>query len=313
MTESPQAAGLAGLLESGPWPLDGGLASELAERGRDITGHLWSARLLREDPDAIRAVHEAYLRSGARVVISASYQASRQGFAAVGLDARQADDLLRLSVDLARAARDAVATEPGLDPGLVAASVGPYGAIGHDGGEYRGRYGLSHAQLVAFHRERIDVLAAAGPDLLAVETIPDADEAAALVDVLADHADLPAWMTFTCGDDARLWAGQPIEEAVAAAAAAPSVRAVGVNCTAPELVTPLLERIAGSGVGLPVVVYPNAGFGWDPSTSTWTGVGTDVLPDPVVREWVDRGAVLVGGCCGLGPRAVRGIAGALGR
>ena len=73
----------------------------------------------------------------------------------------------------------------------VASSVGPYGAILHDGSEYRGRYGRTHRQLVDFHRERLEILAATGPDLLAIETIPDVDEAAALVEALADHPGAP--------------------------------------------------------------------------------------------------------------------------
>ena len=289
---------LTALLAAGPWPIEGGLASELEARGHRLDDHLWSARLLRDDPAAVRDAHRAYLDAGARVVISASYQASREGFAAAGLDAEEADRLLTLSVRLAREA-----VEGAGGGGLVAASVGPYGAIAHDGGEYRGRYGIPRVELVDFHRRRLDVLAAAGPDLFAVETIPDADEAAVLAEVLADHPDIPAWMTFSCGDDRHVCAGQPIEEAVAAATTAASVLAVGVNRTPPEHLTGLLTA-AAAATDRPLVAYPNAGRGWDAGTGTWTGEGVDVLPAPVVRTWVETGAALVGGCCGLGPRAV---------
>ena len=66
--------------------LDGGLATELEARGHDLSDRLWSARLLLSEPDAIEEVHLAYFRAGARVAITASYQASVEGFAAAGLD-----------------------------------------------------------------------------------------------------------------------------------------------------------------------------------------------------------------------------------
>lgn len=292
------------VLAAGPWPVDGGLASQLEARGADISGALWSGRVLLEDPDAVRAVHAEYLAAGARVVISASYQVSREGFLALGRSAAEADAALARSVAVAREAVDAALAAGASGPRLVAASVGPYGAITHDGAEYRGRYGLSRSALVDFHRARLDVLAAAGPDLLAVETIPDADEAAALVEVLADHPELAAWVSFSCRDGQHVNAGQRFEEAVTVAAAAPTVVAVGVNCTPPEHVASLLAAARSAVPLLPLVAYPNAGRGWDPVQECWFGDGVDTLPEPVVRGWVAAGAALVGGCCGLGPTAV---------
>ena len=190
---------------------------------------------------------------------------------------------------------------------LVAASVGPYGATLHDGSEYRGRYGVDHGFLVDFHRERLDVLVAARPDLLAIETVPDLDEARAVVEALAAY-DVPAWLSFSCADDATTCAGQPIEEAASLVAAAPSLAAIGVNCTKPEHVGGLVARIRAAEPELPVVVYPNAGRVWDGVASVWLGDGTDVLPEPAVRDWFGSGVSLVGGCCGLGPTAVASVA-----
>ncbi len=317
MTSSPAAGGsavddLRELLARGPWALDGGLASDLEARGHDLGGALWSARLLRDDPGAVVAVHRGYYEAGAAVAISASYQASRIGFAAAGLEADEADRLLALSVALARQARDEVRAAADRSGGgarlLVAASVGPYGAILHDGSEYRGRYGLDRGALVAFHRERVEVLAAAGPDLLAVETIPDLDEAVALVEVLADFPDLPAYVSFSCRDGSALSAGQPAREAAALVASCPTAVAVGVNCTAPEHVASLLDAMAGGAPGLALVAYPNAGRTWDAAAECWVGEGSGTLPDQVVADWIRRGARLVGGCCGLGPDAVSAVA-----
>jgi len=302
---------LDGLLP-GPAAIDGGLASELEARGYDLRHELWSARLLASDPDAIRDVHLAYFRAGAQVAISASYQASRTGFRAVGMDADEADSLLRRSVRLAQQARDQALGEGVAGPLLVAASVGPYGAIRHDGSEYRGRYGIGRGELSAFHAERLEVLAGAGPDLLAVETIPDVNEAEVVAELLCGFADIPAWMSFSCADESRTRAGQPFAEAVAVAVSSPNVVAVGVNCSAPHLVEGLLA-LAGTVTDGPLVVYPNAGGTWDPSTGMWTDNVSQFLPADLVRRWVALGAGLVGGCCGIGPDAVTAIAAALPR
>ena len=298
---------LRDLLAAGPAAIDGGLASELVSRGHDLSGALWSARLLRDDPAAIRDVHATYFGGGATVGISASYQASRSGFERAGSTGAEADRLLALSVALVREGRDLAAEAGAAHPMLVAASVGPYGATLHDGSEYRGRYGLARHDLVAFHRERLDVLVAAGPDLLAIETVPDVEEAAAVVEAL-DGTDVPAWLSFSCADGATTCAGQPIEEAAALVAASPTIEAIGVNCTKPEHVGGLVARIRAARPDLPIVVYPNAGRVWDATASVWLGDGTDLLPRTAVESWFDAGVTLVGGCCGLGPAAVADVA-----
>ncbi|HET7900036.1 MAG TPA: homocysteine S-methyltransferase [Candidatus Nanopelagicales bacterium] len=293
------------LLRRGPAAIDGGLASELGARGHDLSGDLWSARLLRDDPAAIRDVHTTYFLTGATVGISASYQASRSGFVRAGLTAADADRLLTLSVQLVREARAVAAGEGVHHPMLVAASVGPYGATLHDGSEYRGRYGVDFEKLLDFHRERLDVLVAARPDLLAIETIPDLDESRAILEALRDF-DVPAWMSFSCADAETTCAGQPIEEAAELVSEA-GLAAIGVNCTKPEHVAGLVSRIRSTAPTLPIVVYPNAGRVWDGVRSVWLGDGSDVLPEAAVASWFDAGVSLVGGCCGLGPQAITSV------
>jgi homocysteine S-methyltransferase len=299
-----------GLFGDGPVVVDGGLSTQLARLGEDTSGLLWTGRALLANPDAVARAHADFVRAGADVVITASYQVSRAGFVRAGLTAADADAALAAGT---RVARQAVASVPG-SRCRVAASVGPYGAILHDGSEYRGRYGRTHRELVDFHRERLDVLAASGPDLLAIETIPDVDEAAAIVEVLADHPDLPAWLSFSADDGQRVCAGQPIEEAVAVAASAGSVAAVGVNCTDPRFVAELVGRVAAAG-DLPIVVYPNAGGAWDPADGEWHGgtVAAGTFPDQVVTDWLDAGASAVGGCCGADAAAISRIARLLAR
>ena len=161
--------------------LDGGFATRLEARGHDLSDTLWSARLLLDDPDEIRATHADFFAAGAEVAITASYQVSETGFRAAGRSAGDAHEALRRSVRLAREAAGEFAGER-----WVAASVGPYGASLADGSEYRGDYGLSVDELRAWHRPRLAVLAEAGADLLACETIPclaevEADEVTAIL------------------------------------------------------------------------------------------------------------------------------------
>jgi homocysteine S-methyltransferase len=280
-----------------PLVLDGGLSNQLAAAGHDLSDRLWSARLLRDDPAAIVAAHRAYFEAGADIATTASYQASYAGF---GDDA---PELLRLSVRLARQA----SFQANVDRRLwVAASVGPYGAVLADGSEYRGRYGLSVAELERFHRPRAEVLASAGPDVLALETVPDIDEAEALLRAV-DGLDVPVWLSFSVSDGLTR-AGQSLEQAFALAAGLDQVVAVGVNCCAPEQAAEAVA-LAAEVSGKPVVVYPNSGEGWDAEARTWAGPAT--FDTERVAEWTRAGARLVGGCCRVGAEQIADLAATL--
>jgi homocysteine S-methyltransferase len=281
--------------------LDGGMSTALELAGHDLSDELWSARLLLTDPDAVRAAHLAFYRAGAEVAITSSYQVSFEGFARRGLSAADTTRLLGTSVALARSAASEVDGRR-----WVAASVGPYGAMLADGSEYRGRYGLSVQELVSFHRPRLEALCAASPDVLAIETIPDVDEAEAVLEVVRGSG-VPAWLSYSIRGD-RTCAGQPLEEAFAVAADIPEVIAVGVNCCAPEDVSAAVA-MARKVTGLPVVVYPNSGERWNAEDREWSGAGTGFAA--LAGEWVDGGARLVGGCCRTGPDAIAVLADAL--
>ncbi|WP_055494640.1 homocysteine S-methyltransferase [Streptomyces sp. TP-A0356] len=298
---------LAEALAEGTVVLDGGMSNQLEAAGHDLSDELWSARLLAERPEAIIEAHLAYFEAGADVAITSSYQATFEGFAKRGTGHERAARLLALSVELARAAATRARARGVTRPLWVAASVGPYGAMLADGSEYRGRYGLTVAELEAFHRPRLEVLAAAGPDVLALETVPDADEAQALLRAVRGLG-VPAWLSYTVSGD-RTRAGQPLEEAFAPAADADEVIAVGVNCCAPEDVDGAVEA-AARVTGKPVVVYPNSGETWDARARAWDGRTT--FTTARVNGWRDAGARLIGGCCRVGPAAIASIAGTLG-
>ncbi|WP_286158268.1 homocysteine S-methyltransferase [Streptomyces sp. CB03911] len=316
-------SGFAEALAAGPLVLDGGMSNQLAEAGHDLSDALWSARLLADDPEAVLRAHQAYFAAGATVAITAGYQASFEGFARRGIDRAGTERLLRLSVELAREA----AQRAGADRRhWVAASVGPYGAVLADGSEYRGRYGLSTAELEAFHRPRLEVLAGAGPDVLALETVPDTDEAVALLRAVRGLG-LPAWLSYSV-EGGRTRAGQPLAEAFALAADAEEVVAVGVNCCSPADADAAVA-LAARASGKPVVVYPNSGERWDPAARGWRGAPTFGRPrtaggDAVaagekeedrgrVAGWLADGARLVGGCCRVGPREIADLAAAVAR
>ncbi|MEE4489577.1 homocysteine S-methyltransferase [Streptomyces sp. BE230] len=293
---------LATALAEGPLLLDGGLSNQLEAQGCDLSDALWSARLLADGPEQIEAAHTAYVRAGAQVLITASYQASFEGFRQRGIGRAAAAGLFARSVELARWAAGAVDREV-----WVAASVGPYGAVTADGAEYRGRYGLTVRELERFHRPRIEALAAAGPDALALETVPDVDEAQALLRV-AGECGLPVWLSYTVAGG-RTRAGQRLEEAFALVAGEEQVVAAGVNCCDPAEVDGAV-RAAAEATGKPVVVYPNSGERWDAKGRRWAGGATF---DPGrVRAWQDAGARLVGGCCRVGPATIAELAALLG-
>lgn len=299
----PPTPALADALAAGTVVLDGGMSNQLESAGHDLGDELWSARLLAERPEAVTEAHLAYFRAGADVAITASYQATFEGFARRGIDRRRAAELLALSVESAREAARRARAGGVTRPLWVAASVGPYGAMPADGSEYRGRYGLSVDELERFHRPRMEVLAAAAPDVLALETVPDADEAAALLRAVRGLG-VPAWLSYTV-DGGHTRAGQPLEEAFALAADVDEIIAVGVNCCAPQDVDAAVAT-AARVTGKPVVAYPNSGEAWDAEARAWNGRTT--FTSGQVLGWRDAGARLIGGCCRVGPEAIASIA-----
>ncbi len=290
--------------------LDGGLATRLEARGHDLSGRLWSARLLLDAPDEVHAAHVDFATAGAQVAITASYQLSFEGLATVGVDEAGTRALVRRSVELARAAMAPSA-------GWVAASVGPYGASLADGSEYTGTYAVPASARGAgatggeplrrflrdWHSRRLSAIADSGPDLLAVETIPCLDEAEVLIELVA-RTGIPAWVSVSCVGD-RLRSGEPARAAFEMVRGVEAVIACGVNCTTPADAG-VLAPIASAASGKPVVLYPNSGETWDPAGRTWTGRAG--FQSAEVRAWLGAGAQLVGGCCRVTPDTITDIA-----
>jgi homocysteine S-methyltransferase len=284
--------------------LDGGLATEMERRGADLDHFLWSARMLAELPDLVRRVHYDYLAAGADVIATATYQASFDGFERAGFGGPEAERLMRLAVELATQARDAFWSDPAnradrLRP-LVAASIGPYGACLHDGSEYHGNYAVGPREISDFHRPRLDVLADTGADLLAFETIPSQQEAELLLELIGDYPGYSGWLSFSCRNGSQVSHGEPFADCAALADGVEQISAVGVNCTAPEYVSSLLE--CARVVAKPLMAYPNSGEHWVAENNTWAGQGAQGLTP---LDWYRRGARLLGGCCRTGPEDIR--------
>ena len=290
--------------------IDGALATELEHRGYNLKDDLWSAKILLEQPQAIKQLHYDYFKAGADCAITASYQATITGFMKRGLDEQRALALIQKSVQLAIEARDEFwadkANHAGRSKPLVAASVGPYGAYLADGSEYRGNYGLTEEPLMDFHRTRMQALIEAGADLLACETIPTPIEARALVKLLGEFQSIHAWISFSCRDETHVSEGEALAECIRQVEASPFVAAVGINCTSPKFI-PALIREARKATSKPVLVYPNSGESYSAETMGWND-------DPVfesfgeeARTWYSAGARLIGGCCRTTPEDIRTI------
>jgi homocysteine S-methyltransferase len=280
--------------------LDGAMATELEQHGADLKHELWSAQTLIEAPEMIRQVSRRYLEAGADIISTTTYQASFKGFERAGISHLRAENLMRLSVDIALKAREEFWSLKEKHRGrlrpLVAASIGPYGACLADGSEYHGNYGLDKEALIEFHRPRMEVLANSDADLLAFETIPSKLEAEALIDLLAEYPQCHAWLSFSCKDEHHVCHGELFSDCATLADASTQIIAVGINCTSPQYLVPLLE--SAQAVVTPIIVYPNKGEKWIANKNSWSGKPVEVQ---AVTTWYDAGARVIGGCCRTTP------------
>ena len=268
--------------------LDGGLSTALENNGNKLTTSLWTGELILAKPSEITKAHLDFIDAGSEIIITSSYQISYLGCSKRGWSESKTDQALRGSTQLAK---DAVTASGKVVK--VAASIGPYGAALADGSEYKGNYGITKSFLKDFHARRLEVLISTSPDLLALETMPDTFEVEVLLELLSD-CPIPYWVSYSCKAGNQTNAGQSFTEAVSLAK---NAMAVGINCTAPELITDLL--LSAEGIK-PFVVYPNSGRSWNAKTKEWEGSSEAGFDDLLVKSWISAGAQIIGGCCGIG-------------
>lgn len=280
--------------------IDGGLSTAIEELGGDVSGRLWTAALAATDPGLLTDAHRSFVEAGAEVISTASYQCDATAFEELGLTVAEGRHLLSSMTDLARRA----CAETNVK---VAVSVGPFGASLADGSEYTGRYGVPWSVIAEYHRRKLAVLVDSGADLVAVETIPLAEEARLIADLLTELGSPPAWFSFGGASADRTYGGDDLSAASAGIVDYDGLIAVGVNCTAPSNVSGALVNIGRSTPDVPLIAYPNHGRTWNAANRIWDGSEPNFESDWSIAEWVAAGAQFIGGCCGVGPAGIARI------
>ena len=290
-----------------PLLLDGGLSNQLESQGCNLKQSLWTAEMLKSNPQEIIKAHLAYLEAGAQCIITSSYQATIPGFTKLGIDEEEAKKLILKSVKLAKKANHIYLEKyPDRTQALVAASIGPYGAYLADGSEYRGNYGISDEELKDFHLSRIQILDKSEADILACETIPSYQEARLLAEILLD-CKKKSWMTFSCKDGIHINDGTPIAECMHLLNRHPNIFAVGVNCTKPSYISSLIKIIKANCGNKKIIVYPNSGEIYNAKTKSWAFSSEQNFGVQSVQEWLALGVDLIGGCCRVGPSQIHEV------
>lgn len=292
--------------------LDGGSATELVRQGHKSIDDdpLWSARLLRTNPEAIIQMHKNFLESGSDIIETVSYQASISGFVEyLGVTESEAIQLIKNSVELAKHACYEVAKANNSPLGKVAGSVGPFGACLCDGSEYTGTYmdNLTEKDLTNWHRPRIKALVEAGADYVAIETMPAQREAECIAKLIRDEfPNVKTWVSFSCKNGEDTCHGEKFREAIQSVSRYDHVTALGVNCTDPQYITSLLRCIQALGLQKPVIVKPNSGEQWQRGPG-WYGKEDCKPLCAYAEEWVRCGARWLGGCCRIYPQDIKDL------
>lgn len=288
--------------------IDGALGTYLEEKGYDVKDKLWSAKFLTHNPQAIKDIHTDYLRAGANCIITASYQASYEGFMEKGFSEKKAKELIQYSITLAKEARDefweSTDKYAKIKP-LVAASIGPYGAYLADGSEYTGNYPIDEEKLYAFHKKRLATIIDTQPDILACETLPSLTEAKIIAKALSELPPTPAWISFSAKDSLSIRNGDSITKAAKWIETQAHICAIGINCTETEHISALIKTIKENS-SKQIITYPNYSA-YIPITKTWE---KKKIPDnfgKLAYHWYQLGVSGVGGCCQTGPKEIAQI------
>ncbi len=287
--------------------LDGGMGRELNRIGAPFRQPEWSALALMEGPQFVVQAHDAFIQSGAQIISTNSYAVVPFHIGDERFNA-QGEALARLSGELAReSARKAA------HPVTVAGSLSP--ALG----SYRPDL-FDEAESIRIHQTLIKGLDA-HVDVWLAETQSSIAEIRAAHTALAGNSK-PFWVSFTLDDefagaDVRLRSGEAVADAVRAALAL-NVKAVLFNCSQPEVMESAVKAarqvIDAAGAQVEVGVYANA-FPPQPKDAE-ANSGLDELREDLgpknylqwAQRWVDQGATIVGGCCGISPDHIAELA-----
>ncbi len=287
-----------------PLLIDGGLSNVLEGYGCDLKHPLWSAIHLKENPEVIIQAHLDYIKAGARCITSASYQASIEGFMNLGLEVDDAENLILQSISLCEKAISQARQEEDIkDKIWIAASMGPYGAFLADGSEYTGYQKIDRSTLLDFHKKRTALFEGSKADILAYETIPDIREVKVICEI-TEETSIPAWLSMACKNNSRLSDETPLAEAAKIINDTPGIFAVGINCTAPEYVSHLIEILKEYCPNKKLLIYPNSGEAFNAESKTWSGNnGVKSFAEWAIG-WLEQGVDMIGGCCRVGPKEI---------
>ena len=289
--------------------LDGAMATELERKGLNLNDELWSAKVLAEQPEAIKEVHYDYFKNGADAGTSASYQASMAGFIKKGYSKQEAKDLIAHSMELLLSARKDWWEKEGRESGrvfpLAIGSIGPYGAYLADGSEYTGNYQVSEQELQEFHIRRMEILKETGAELFALETFPCLYEAVLCANMM-ERIGADYFVSFSCKNNNQIHDGTTIAQCAKALTGLKHLKAIGVNCTQPQFVEDIIKQYK-EATTLPIVVYPNSGELYDANDKVWHGSKEQKTYGEWAKEWYQAGATIIGGCCRTTPNDINQI------
>lgn len=285
-----------------PLLLDGATGTELERAGLDTRLPLWSTRALLEAPEAVYAIHGAYLDAGAEIVTANSFRTQARTLMRAGMREANADRrLTRLAVELARraVARSAMAgrVEPAA-PRWVAGSLAPLEDC------YRPDLVPGDAELEYEHGRQVELLGEAGVDLVLIETMNTRREAEAAARACA-RAGLDFVACFVATGEARLLSGESLAEAAASSRGLGAL-AVGVNCLPVGATADC--RAALARLGAPILLSPNLG---EPEPRTGFSRDTEQGPDALANafaDWLAPPLAIAGGCCGTTPAQIASLA-----
>ena len=288
--------------------LDGANGTELERLGARMDQDLWCARALADCPDLVHEVHRRYVDAGADVITTNSYSATREAMQRCGLGAHF-EDWNRRSVRMALEERDRSSRAESI---VVAGSVSSYGRFGQ----------LDLETMSAHFRAQGEILVGEGVDLLILETLGStARTIKAMVSATGDLG-VPVWVSISCVRDRDTGAVMlgieesreatciaetygPLAEAVREIVAAGGSAVLMMHSV--RDVTEDAVKVMRANWSGPVGAYPNAGYWTRPN---WAFVD-QVSPDEYLadaRRWVEAGAAIVGGCCGVGVEHIRALA-----
>ena len=275
--------------------LDGGMGQEIVSRGGKVAYGEWAVAALYENPAMVQAIHRDYIQSGADIITTNTYSATRTRLRHVAMEDRF-EELVRLAGRLAVQAREASAA----GHVKIAACLPPLEA------SYVSEFALSFDEMAAQYRELMDLL---DPyvDIYLGETLSTSQEARAVLKA-AQGRDKPIWVSWTLQDHGSsvLRGGETLQDALAGLEGlAPD--AILINCCTPNSIDSVLPTLRASG--LPFGGYAN---GFVEIPDEWDDRGgvaqlqtrTDLSPSAYadrVQHWIAAGAAIVGGCCEVGP------------